>query len=317
MNATSISFGDPGGALVVMPTTAWMAAPMILRPVPAAQPAPTPTPPLSDAIAQLLASKTRSGRRARTVTNLRQSLTMFARGREARPIAEVTLADVEAFIEGGPSQWARSTRMFQLSGLFSFAIRRGWVQANLCDRIERVAIETKPPPILTPTQARSLMEYVSRAEPRMLAWTALALFAGLRPSEVDRIEWPAIRIDTDPPCAVVDGAASKTRRRRIVHLEPAAVAWLRFARDRGALLGERLVYVTRRRCLRRMRDALGFESWPQDVLRHTTATYWLGIRNDTGYVARQLGNSVPILQRHYVELATQADAEAFWSLRPT
>ena len=112
----------------------------------------------------------------------------------------------------------------------------------------------------------------------------------------------------------IDAAASKVRRRRIVRLEPAAVAFLKHARDSDSRLP--VSRETRRRYLVHAKTKLGFDSWPQDLARHTAASYLLDHHQDAGRVAESLGNSPGILGRHYKEIVHPRECMAFWDVRP-
>ncbi len=267
------------------------------------------SPPLHDAIASMLESKTASGRRPAYVANLRHFLLPFAVGRNV-PISSITVADVEAWIGQSENRWSRSTRLSRLSTLFSFALRRGWIASNPCAQIDRISIDHRPPAILTPHRSEILIRHAVQHEPDASIWFALGLFAGVRPSEADRLTWEAIRADV----LVIDAAASKVRRRRIVHLRPAAVSWIEAARAAGSRLP--VPYSTRRRAVRRVREAIGLTTWPADILRHTAASYWLAIEHDAGRLELALGNSPGILLRHYRELVSAEDAARFWAIAP-
>ena len=90
--------------------------------------------------------------------------------------------------------------------------------------------------------------------------------------------------------------------------------WLKLAGKLKADLPVPSVY--RRRWLRTMRDHLGFKAWPQDVLRHTTASQLLALRKDAVAVALELGNSPQVLLTHYLELVTWKQAAEFWAIKP-
>ncbi len=139
------------------------------------------------------------------------------------------------------------------------------------------------------------------------------LFAGVRPLELLRVSWE--NIGWTSKTLTVDAAASKVRQRRIVHLMPNCVAWLKYAKDHGSELGT-LKYMGLRRYLRRCGLHMRFAGWPQDVLRHTCASYWLAEWQDAGKVARELGSSAGILLRHYTELVEKAEAAKFWAILP-
>jgi integrase len=131
-----------------------------------------------------------------------------------------------------------------------------------------------------------------------LAWFALALMAGIRPVECDRIQWRDVGLDRG--IVTVDAAASKVCQRRVVHIQPAAVSCLQLAKMLDAQLP--LQPTSRRRLLRQVRDKLRFVAWPKDFLRHTCASYMKAAWQDAPRVAAELGNSVDIPVRHSREL---------------
>lgn len=142
----------------------------------------------------------------------------------------------------------------------------------------------------------------------------LGLFAGLRPTEAERLDWSAIRLGGEHPCVVVDAAASKVRRRRIVPLMLAACVWLGLdIRASGPVVSS---HSTMRRFRRSAVRASGVP-WSADVLRHTHASMRIAAGDEPGRVAADLGNSVGILLTHYRELVTREDAAEFWALRPS
>jgi len=268
---------------------------------------------LADAIADLLRVKAAARRRPAYIRSLRQYLAMFARGREQLPVSSLTVGDLDDWFNSrNEAPCTQASNVGRLSALFQFGVRRGWLDQNPCRRLEPVAVEYKAPKILTPEEALKLMEAVRASCPRGLAWFALALFAGIRPEECDRLTWS--NIDLTAGVVRIDAAAAKLRQRRIVHLMPAAIAWLQAAKETGADLP--IPNVTRRRMQRDLRPTMGWEAWPQDILRHTAASYWLAAVQDAGKVAHELGNSAGILLRHYRELVSREDAERFWAMRP-
>jgi len=94
---------------------------------------------------------------------------------------------------------------------------------------------------------------------------------------------------------------------------PAAAAWLAAARDKADLP---LPRISVRRYLRRLARHLGLSRWPQNVLRHTAASYLLALHRDAPRVALHLGNSPAIILRHYHGLVTREDAKRFWEISP-
>ena len=271
----------------------------------------TVVPSLGDAVRGVLSAKKASRHRPSYIASLRQYLTAFARGRECHPISDITPQHVEEWFAGrSEASTSHAANLGRLSALFSFAVRRGWIASNPCNRVEKVRIESTTPKILTPAQCRSLL---NACGPAIRPWVVSCLFAGLRPSEAERLDWSAIRLTGSDPCLVVDAAASKVRRRRIVPLALIAVAWLALdARPSGPLVSS---HSTMRRARREAVRVSGVP-WSQDVLRHTHASMRLGVGHSPEQVAREMGNSPRILLTHYAELVQKADAVEFWNLRP-
>lgn len=263
-----------------------------------------------EAVRQCCQEKQQAGRRSRYVESLEGYLERFARGRESVQLASVTQGDIRQAI-ASPSLASTATRLSRIGTLFAWAVRRKLINENPCDGIERVTPEAKPPRILAVDECERLLRWVDAERPRALAWFSLALLAGIRPQEADRLTWASV--DLERGIVTVDAAASKVRTRRIVHLLPCAASWMRRAHQVGSEMP--LPFVTRRRAVRAARDAMGWGQWPADLLRHTAASYWLAYRRDVGEVAHELGNSPGVLLRVYREIVRREDAILWVAMR--
>lgn len=227
-------------------------------------------------------------------------------------IPAVMVGDIERWL--ARPEWSAGTRatgINRLSSLFSFAVRRGYVKSNPVDRLDRIRLERPPPRILSPTEAQSLLDATRDIAPALLPYIILGLFAGIRPAELDRLDFA----DVLPERRIVkiDAASSKVRQRRIVQLEDAAVLWLQALECPAC---GPIAPTQKRRKLRRIRKAMGWSEWPKDILRHSSASYWMAKEQNAAKVADWLGNSVGVLLRHYREIVTSEDSLAFWSIRP-
>jgi len=268
---------------------------------------------LKKAIENLLQAKRLSGLREGYLHSLRGHLRMFADGQEERSISGIGVEDVEQWLSVRcKSLGYRSTCINRLSSLFSFAVRRRWMSENPCSRIERIRQNQTTPTILTVEQARKLLNVTRAQKPCALAYLCLTMLAGVRPEEAIKLTWAHINLDAGT--IHMDGVITKTRQRRIVPLHPNAVAWLAVSKAMGSTLP--LSLMTRRRNVHHFREVLGMKAWPKDILRHTTASYWLAETQDAGKVARWLGNSAGVLLKHYVELTPREEAVKFWSIMP-
>jgi len=259
-------------------------------------------------VAEVVASKRAASRRTRYVEELGFCLRRFARGRESMDCAAVTPRMLEDWVNGlGLSAHSRKTQFGRLSTLFSFAKRRGYRADNPLEAIDMPVVDAKVPRILTVDEAAAVLRH---CPVEALGWFGLAMFGGIRPEEMDQVGWEAV--DLVAGVVRIDATVSKVRQRRLVHLRPGVAAWLERARAAGARLP--LLFNDRRRIVQKVRDAMGWAAWPQDVLRHTATSYWLAVEPDAARLALELGNSPAMIFRHYRELVRREEAEKFWGL---
>lgn len=267
---------------------------------------------LGVAFKALLESKTKAGRSARYVRNLKHLVGGFVSGRESLPIAGVTVKMVEEHLASRPLR-SRATIAARLSTFFEYARRRGWMASNPADHLEAVTVAQAPPEIFTPRQLARALVWFRRRAPRGLAWFVLSTLCGLRPEEAEKTEWGSVNLDGEA-FVRVEAQTSKVRQRRVVYPLPAAVAWLRVAKDEGGELPFR--HQARRYACRALAAYLRLSGWPKDITRHTAASYWLAASRNPAEVAAQLGNSPGILKAHYDALVTREAAAKVWGLVP-
>jgi integrase len=136
----------------------------------------------------------------------------------------------------------------------------------------------------------------------------VGLFAGIRQAELERLTWADVNLDQNT--IGVSQSKSKIRRGRSVPIEPVLKAWLSTCDTTTKTLGN-----PPRRLMEQFRKRVGFKL-PQNVFRHTYATYWQSRNKNYSTLADNLGNTEEVASRHYVRMVSKADAEQFWSLYP-
>jgi integrase len=273
-----------------------------------------PSPSIRTCVDELVAIKGGSNRRHRYVNGLRRALNSFATGREAMPINAVTTQHVEQFL----SRWSKQppTQVYviaRLRVLFNWAVRRKYRTDNPCDGVEKPKIDEKPPVIFTVDEARHVMQTAATHTPECIAYFTLCIFAGVRgPEEVKLLTWA--NVDLDRGLLWMNAENSKVRRRRLVHLSPNAVEWLKHARSSAPHALVPTPHILRYE-FEKVRTVSGVK-WVNHIMRHTAASMMLARDCDAAKVALELGNSPTILLKHYRELVTREDAERFWSIGP-
>src|SRR4029453_3304192 len=193
---------------------------------------------------------------------------------------------------------------------FNFAVRRGYASENPAVKTEKANVLRAAPGILTVTQAARLLE---AATPDVLPYVAIGLFAGLRPAEIDRLDWS--EIDFESGLIEVKAAKSKTAQRRFVTIQPNLRMWLLPLRQHKG-------NVTPQNCFRQLfehaRDAAGINDWPENALRHSFASYHLAHFKNAAATALELGHhDSRITFAHYRELVKPTEAERYWNIRPS
>jgi integrase len=140
---------------------------------------------------------------------------------------------------------------------------------------------------------------------------SLCLFAGIRPGvpdgEITKLKPEAVNLRE----GVIHIAAevSKIREPRKITIQPNLAAWLRAypLKKFPPVVGN---FQQRARVLRKQ---FGLT---HDVLRHTFISMFVAKFRSLGEAALQAGNSESIIRRHYLDLKTTTEAEAFFGIRP-
>jgi integrase len=149
---------------------------------------------------------------------------------------------------------------------------------------------------------------------------ALLLFAGIRPEEVAGTGKPLLlwkHVREAEKMIRIPSEIAKTGKPRIIEGLPETL-WHWLQRPAGAQDNDPISPGRTTQLVRRSRALLG-GTWPHDATRHTFATYALAFTGDPGKVALWLGHegNPTMLHRHYRGLATKADGDTFFALRPS
>lgn len=198
------------------------------------------------------------------------------------------------------------------SEFFKWCMRPGreWIQTNPC-LFMRVKHIDKEVEILTPEQAGKLLE-CAEASPfkaQAVPYLLVSLFAGLRPSEAERLAWEDINFQTKE---IRVASRKGFKSTRYVPMNDDLVARLSEHKSKGQIIG-----VNWEKNFKAIKRFAGFNEsnpFPTDCLRHSFASYWLAIHNDRARLAEIMDNSVDVIREHYRKAVPKGTAEAFWKL---
>jgi integrase len=265
--------------------------------------------PVSKLINEFLMSKARAGRSERYLRALRNSLVKFSYGRATKDIADVTTVEIEDWLHS--SGWKPVTMKGYLGDvrtLFSFAVKRGYVVRSPALGVELPEVMPGTVTIHTPEQAKAVLEFARGYNVDICRAMAVRYFAGLRTAEVERIEEKHIRDKSIEVTAI----NAKTRRRRLVTIQPNLREWL-------ALGGTLPVRGCKSNVWRDFNDALRHATglpWSHNVTRHSFVSYHLARFQNAGKTALEAGHTEQMLFSNYREVVTVEAAKEYFSIVP-
>lgn len=264
---------------------------------------------VGNVVNEFLEAKERAGRSKRYIRALRNSLGKFCRGRSKMALAAVTTAEVENWLH--KSKWAARTKAGYLGDvrtLFAWALRRGYVSENVALAVDVARGKERAPGVHTPEEVRTVLETARRMDLNVCRCLAVRYFAGLRASEAERLEEADIKLAEG--LISVQAEHEKRRKRRLVTVQPALLAWLE--------LGGKLPLANAGQKWARLARAVKAKGtgWPHNAPRHSFCSYHLAMWRKASETALEAGHSEAMLFRHYRALVSKAEAEKFWAIRP-
>jgi integrase len=265
-------------------------------------------------LTEFLEAKRKAGRRENYVSIQKVVLGGFAKSFLKRNVHEFDRGTIEQWLSEKP--WALRTRrnvQHDLQNLFRFAMQRGHCASNPAMELEEITLNPPPPGIVTIAEAGRLLQAAeSYNRGLMLPYTALGLFAGLRTSELERLDWK--EIDLNDKTVEVTAEKAKTRARGIVELSENLVEWLKpYAKRAGAITPQSPDYH-----FGEVRKLAGIIQWPKNAMRHSAASYHLALHKNAALTANLLRHeNTRTLFAHYRELVKPKDAELYWKIEPS
>lgn len=220
----------------------------------------------------------------------------------------------------------RSNAKAVLHAFFAYCVRHGWCRENPLRAMDAPAVREREIVPLCVDEAEMLLRVAGAQNAgECVPAVALMMFAGIRPREVERLEWTDI--DWEEKVVSIAPRHSKTGGCRHVSILPRLEKILRERRggnggggnsenaSRAAICPPNWA-----RKWARIRIAAGWifpeKPWRQDVLRHTFASYHLKFFKNLPLLQCEMGHSsLKLLQTRYLSMRgiTRSAAERFWN----
>lgn len=251
--------------------------------------------------------------RDRTKDNLRVRVTMFALYAGVYNVADVTPEHIQKYLDDRKGVSAETVHNDKraISRFFSWCKERPrrWLRLNPCHEVKVERGDKPAPAILTVERCEKLLRAAeSYKEGRLVRYTALCLFGKLRPYEAMRLKPEQINLADNE--IRLEKSQTKTKRPRVVTIDPTLKAWLK------AYPGE--VFPSNwRRDFDKVKEIAGFtEPWIEDILRHTGISHFFRKCGSYGVTAEESGNSEAIIKQHYQSRVTSEETKQFYAIMP-
>lgn len=141
---------------------------------------------------------------------------------------------------------------------------------------------------------------------------AIGAFAGIRTAEVCRLDWSEVNLETG--LIEIKKGKAKTLSRRLVPITENLALFLTGVEERnGPVWAQSEPFL-----FDLMRDA-GNDSgvkWKHNALRHSFISYRVAKIKNVNEVAMEAGNSPDMIFKHYRELVTEKEADAWFGVTP-
>ena len=258
----------------------------------------------------------------------RYTLDMQARLHKAaetfnRFVGDIHATDINRWLSGMRHVGGRTKNNYRaaLATLLSFARQEGYLQRGIPTEAEFSARYDGRGGEIGIYTAEKLRTLLFGLESRLMPFVAIGAFAGLRSAEIVRLEWQEIRFTQN--VIEIKASKAKTASRRLAPILPVLAEWLSLVRkESGRVLAgvsDEFALATQ---FKKAVDAIADEDGKPLVrivhngLRHSFITYRMAILKNAAQVALEAGNSPRMIFEHYRELATEAEANAWFAVRP-
>lgn len=261
---------------------------------------------------QCYRAKEREGKSVRYLRDLECRLGRFEEEFGHRAADSISAGEISDWLAGlNLSPVSRNNYRRVLAVMFAFGVKRKVCRFNPARDAEKAKVIEAEPNILTPEQATDLLKHCAA---KIKPVVALGLFAGLRTSELLRLDWAEIDFEEEHILVTADKA--KSARRRYITMPNNLRQWLMpHASKTGAVAPSEGEYY--RRLTEARREAGLLKSWEGNEMRHSFASYHLARNRNAGQTAAELGHTTPhLLFQHYRKLATPAAAEEYFAIIP-
>lgn len=243
-----------------------------------------------------------------TLQNYTTNLAHLVKSDPNKSVHAFTLTDIEQVLARYSNLNTRKTLRRNFSVFFNWAVRHHYCLENPCDRLDRLPKDVSKIVVLSLDEVKRLLQAAIHYRDGISAATvAIAIFAGLRPSELAELKPKDIRRGM---IIVRDGGKKRREGQRRVPVPEVLQTWLNEFPFSGLPKG----WDYKRK---RLKEVTNANQWVSDIFRHTSITYQAERDKNEGVTAINNGTSNGMLDRHYLSFIEDEETiSEFWNLTP-
>ncbi|MCX7010482.1 MAG: hypothetical protein NTY53_25110 [Kiritimatiellaeota bacterium] len=206
---------------------------------------------------------------------------------------------------------------------FEFCRKNRWLRENPAKALTKARVDECSPEIFTPAQMCAWLDHIATHRAEFLPFYGLGFFAGIRTTELERLQWQDIGADH----ITIPARIAKRRSQRLVPILPPVQRLLAVCprgRDDAPIMPvkikARLVWLKQQIAAAKAKKEAGegaeLPAWKSNVMRHSYISYRLAQIQNVHQVSLEAGNSPDIIFKSYRSLVTPKDAELWFNYAP-
>lgn len=272
-----------------------------------------------EAIKRFTAAKTRAG--VDVACSYNKILPALKEHAGDRMLDTLSARELQAWLDHRyPHPVSRNTARKRIVALWRWARKQGYLPRDTQTEAEQTEFaqeETAKIGVINSETFGKLLRFFADKHPEYLPALAVAGFCGLRRAEIHDQQWADVNLERG--FVRVSKAKRNTPARRLVPLCPAAAEWLLLCPDRTDALCGNLAIDRIRHIAREAKDEAGtplFPDVPDNAFRHSFISHRVAATGNVAETALEAGNSPNVIFRHYRELFTKEEGQAWFDVRP-
>ena len=258
---------------------------------------------VAEVIAELIEAKRREKLSDTYVKRLEDDLKAFARTAPDE-IEKIQAPDIKKFLNAckvGSRRW--NNLRDQIVTLFRYARSQRYLakdRTTEAEDITKMKVARKTVEMFSP---EDLQIIIANTRPVWMPWILISAYAGIRTFEVLRMEWSTMRweqklIDLPPE-------VTKVNERRIIPMCDMLIeSLLPWRNAQGPVCVDKVPQREIEQIIAKVKKEDPAFKWKHNALRHAFGSYRTALTQNVPQVALEMGNSIQMVKRHYLEAKT-------------